>query len=160
MGLLAPTEGAIYIDGKPLKTISHYRRQIAAVMQDDQLLSGTIMDNIACFSPQPDIEQVYSCAKMACIHEDILKMPMQYSSLVGDLGTSLSGGQKQRIVLARALYRQPSILFMDEATSHLDIENESRVNRNIQRMNITRVLVAHRTETIKSADRKINIGSN
>lgn len=157
VGLLTPTEGEILVDGKPLKSTTHYRSQIAVVMQDDQLLSGTIMDNIACFSPQPDMEKVYSCAKTACIHEDILKMPMQYSSLVGDLGTSLSGGQKQRIILARALYRQPRILFLDEATSHLDFENESQVNRNLQRMEITRVLVAHSNETIKSTDRQISI---
>ena len=126
-------------------------------MQDDQLLAGTIADNIACFDPQPDLQHIFECAQMACIHDEVLKMPMQYNTLVGDMGTSLSGGQKQRIVLARALYRGPRILFMDEATSHLDVTNESMVNDHIKRLAITRVLVAHRPETIMSAGKQINL---
>ncbi len=157
MGLITPTAGEILIDGKPLKQINNYRAQIAGVMQDDQLLSGDISDNIACFSPQISLEKVQLCAQLACIHDEILHMPMQYNSLVGDMGSGLSGGQKQRIVLARALYREPQILFMDEATSHLDVNNESIVNSHIKQLNITRVLVAHRPETVASADREINM---
>lgn len=157
MGLLEPTEGEVMIDGEPLKRMAHYRSQVAGVMQDDQLLAGTIADNIACFEPQPDLQRVAQCAQMACIHEEILRMPMQYNTLVGDMGTSLSGGQKQRVILARALYRRPRILFMDEATSHLDVANESRVNHHISSLAITRVLVAHRPETVESAGRKINL---
>ena len=99
------------------------------------------------------MDRVVWAARMACIHDDILSLSMQYNTLVGDMGTSLSGGQKQRIVLARALYRQPAILFMDEATSHLDISNESQVTQHLDNLNITRVIVAHRIETIASADR-------
>lgn len=157
MGLLQPSEGEILIDGLPLKQLPHYRNQIAGVMQDDQLLAGAIADNIACFEPQLDLERIVHCAQMACIHEEILRMPMQYNTLVGDMGTSLSGGQKQRIVLARALYRAPRILFMDEATSHLDVANESLVNDHIKRLAITRVLVAHRPETVGSAGRQIEL---
>lgn len=157
MGLIEPTEGEVLIDGKPLRHLRHYRSQIAGVMQEDQLISGDIANNIACFEPHPDINKVYFCAQLACIHEDILRMPMQYNTLVGDMGTSLSGGQKQRIILARALYREPRILFMDEATSHLDVGNESVVNHHIQQLPITRVLVAHRPETVASAGRQIKL---
>lgn len=157
MGLLHVEEGEVQADGTPLQKLGHYRQSIAAVMQDDQLLSGSVADNIACFDPQPDHERIQDCAQMAAIHDDILNMPMQYNTLVGDMGTSLSGGQKQRVLLARALYRQPTILFLDEATSHLDTENESIVNEHIKRLKITRVIVAHRTETIASADTVINL---
>ncbi|WKD49468.1 peptidase domain-containing ABC transporter [Microbulbifer spongiae] len=160
MGLLEPTEGEILIDGQPLRQLPNYRGQIAGVMQDDQLLAGTIGDNIACFEPQVDLQRIAHCAQLACIHEEIMHMPMQYNTLVGDMGTSLSGGQKQRIVLARALYRAPRILFMDEATSHLDVANESLVNQHIQQLAITRVLVAHRPETVKSTGRQINLADN
>ena len=155
MGLLTPTEGEILIDGKPLKQLPQYRQQIAAVMQEDQLMSGDIAENIACFEQPIDLARVYHCAHLACIHDDILRMPMQYNTLVGDMGASLSGGQKQRILLARALYRAPRILFMDEATSHLDTANEERVNQHIRELAMTRVIVAHRPETIASAERKI-----
>ncbi|WGL17549.1 peptidase domain-containing ABC transporter [Microbulbifer bruguierae] len=157
MGLLEPSEGEILVDGQPLKHLPHYRNQIAGVMQDDQLLTGTIADNIACFEPEIDLQRITTCTQMACIHKEIMQMPMQYNTLVGDMGTSLSGGQKQRIVLARALYRAPRILFMDEATSHLDMANESLVNDHINRLAITRVIVAHRPETAKSAGKRINL---
>lgn len=155
MGLLQPTEGEILIDGRPIKQVLDYRRQIAGVMQDDQLLAGSIADNIACFDQQIDFERIAICAQLACIHDEIMRMPMQYNTLVGDMGSSLSGGQKQRIVLARALCRMPRILFMDEATSHLDVANESLVNNHIKALAITRILVAHRPETVESAGRQI-----
>jgi ATP-binding cassette subfamily B protein RaxB len=157
MGLVTPSEGEILIDDKPIKSVTTYRSQIAAVMQDDQLISGDIAENIAFFALDTDWEQVYKCAELACIRDDILKMPMQFNSLIGDMGASLSGGQKQRIVLARALYREPRILFMDEATSHLDITNEALVNENINALKMTRILVAHRPETVRSAGRQINM---
>jgi len=157
MGLLEPTEGEIFIDDRPIGKVSDYRRQIAGVMQEDQLLAGSIADNIACGDPEMDFDRVMQCAQMACIHNEILKMPMQYNTLVGDMGSSLSGGQKQRVILARALYRAPRILFMDEATSHLDVANEGMVNSQIQRLAITRVLVAHRPETVESAGRRIEL---
>ncbi|MES2935434.1 MAG: peptidase domain-containing ABC transporter [Pseudomonadota bacterium] len=157
MGLITPSGGEILIDDVPLKQLSHYRSQIAAVMQEDQLLSGDIAENIACFAPQVNLEQVYECARMACIEQEINNMPMNYNTLVGDMGTSLSGGQKQRVILARALYRNPRILFLDEATSHLDVNNESLVNQHIKQLDITRIIVAHRPETVKSAGRQINL---
>ncbi len=159
LGLLQPASGSILIDNILLEQmgISNYRRQIAAVMQDDQLLSGSIKDNIAFFEDYINMELVEECAKMAAVHNDIMQMPMGYNSLIGDMGSALSGGQKQRILLARALYRQPRILFLDEATSHLDTKTESYVSNAIQQLNITRVVIAHRPETIASADRVIQL---
>lgn len=157
LGLDQPQEGDVLIDGVPLRQIGHrqYRRQVAAVMQEDQLFSGSVADNIAFFEPQADMSKVYRCARMAAIHDDIKKMPMGYDSLIGDMGSSLSGGQKQRIILARALYRSPRILFMDEATSHLDAKLEASISDAVKSLEITRVIIAHRQETIASADREI-----
>lgn len=152
MGLLQPNDGQILIDGQPLSQYVNYRQYIAAVMQDDQLLSGSIAENISCFDNTLDFEQVVHCAKLACVHDEIMSTSMQYNTLVGDMGSSLSGGQKQRIILARALYSQPSILFLDEATSNLDSTNEAAINIHIKNLSITRVVIAHRPETFKSAD--------
>jgi len=93
-------------------------------MQDDQLVSGSIADNICFFDECFELEHMAQCAELAGIHEEICHTPMAYNSLIGDMGTSLSGGQKQRVLLARALYRRPRLLFMDEGTSHLDIATE------------------------------------
>ena len=160
MGLLQPTSGSVLVDNHLIKSVANYRQSIAGVMQDDQLLSGSIADNIACFDDNLDMEKIVYHSQLASIHQEIMAMPMQYSTLIGDMGDSLSGGQKQRIILARALYRNPKILFMDEATSHLDIDNERLVNENIMQLSITRIIVAHRPETIRSADRVINLFDN
>jgi ATP-binding cassette subfamily B protein RaxB len=155
LGLLSAESGKIEVDGVDIKQLGlrNYRSQVAAVMQDDQLLSGTLAENISFFDPEASLEQIYTAAQLAGIHQDILAMPMGYNSLVGDMGSSLSGGQKQRLLLARALYRQPKILFLDEATSHLDVQQEHYVNQAVQQLKMTRIIIAHRPETILSAER-------
>lgn len=155
LGLLSAESGKIEVDGVDIKQLGlrNYRSQIAAVMQDDQLLSGTLAENISFFDPEASLEQIYTAAQLAGIHQDILAMPMGYNSLVGDMSSSLSGGQKQRLLLARALYRQPKILFLDEATSHLDVQLEHYVNQAVQQLKMTRIIIAHRPETILSAER-------
>jgi ATP-binding cassette subfamily B protein RaxB len=155
MGLITPLKGEVLVDGQPLTAYGYhrYRQQIGSVSQDDTLFAGSIAENIAFFDPQIDMDRVREAARVAAIEKDILTMPMQYESLVGDMGSSLSGGQRQRVLLARALYRRPTILFMDEGTAHLDIETERCVAHALQELSITRIIVAHRSETIASADR-------
>jgi len=155
LGLLATTRGSIALDGWEIDRLGHqrYRQMVGAVMQDDQLFAGSIAENIAFGDDGYDQERVEEAARLASIHDEILTMPMSYHSLIGDMGTTLSGGQKQRVILARALYRQPRILFLDEATSHLDVERERLVNEAIRDMKLTRIIIAHRPETIASADR-------
>ncbi|TAK99722.1 MAG: peptidase domain-containing ABC transporter [Aquabacterium sp.] len=155
LGLMQPDDGLIEVDGVPLSHmgLSTWRRAVASVMQDDVLFAGSIGDNIAFFDTQPDHAWIEQCARMASIHADIVAMPMQYNTLVGDMGAMLSGGQRQRILLARALYRRPRILVLDEATSHLDVSRERSVNEAIKNLRLTRIIVAHRPETIASADK-------
>ncbi|MBA0279959.1 peptidase domain-containing ABC transporter [Stenotrophomonas maltophilia] len=155
LGLLTPTEGQIRIGGVPLQNIGmeHYRRVIGAVMQNDQLFAGSISDNISFESESIDEDRIREAAKLAAVNDDIAAMSMGYNSLIGDMGTTLSGGQKQRVILARALYRKPQLLFLDEATSHLDVERERQVNEAVRQLDLTRIVIAHRPETIASADR-------
>jgi ATP-binding cassette subfamily B protein RaxB len=155
--LLVPTEGEVLVDGRPLSNVGleHYRSMLGVVMQDDQLFAGSIADNISFFSEYLDPIQIEECARQAAVHDDIAAMPMDYNTLIGDMGTVLSGGQKQRVLIARALYRRPAILLLDEATSHLDIEREKAVNAAIRSAQVTRIIVAHRPETIHSTDRII-----
>lgn len=159
LGVLPPTSGEVWIGGVALADlgVDGLRRLAGAVQQDDVLFAGSIADNICFFDPQADPKWIEECATLADIHHDIAAMPMAYHTLVGNMGTVLSGGQKQRVLLARALYRRPQILFLDEATSHLDVESERRVNAAIHALNITRVTVAHRPETIASAGRVITL---
>ncbi|WP_367607609.1 peptidase domain-containing ABC transporter [Legionella sp. W05-934-2] len=159
LGLMPPCQGDIYLDDIPLKHvgISKYRSLCASVMQDDTLISGSILDNITFLAAKIDIEKVYQVAKIAQIHDNIIKMPMGYETLIGDMGSTLSGGQKQRILIARALYKDPKILFLDEATSHLDVETEIKINHALKQLNMTQISIAHRQESIKMADRIIEI---
>jgi ATP-binding cassette subfamily B protein RaxB len=155
LGLLEPEEGEVLVDGVPLARFGHknYHDQIAAVLQEDSLFTGSLADNIALFDDSPDLARIAAAAGAAAIHDDILRMPMTYETLVGDMGSSLSGGQKQRVLLARALYRDPKLLVMDEGTAHLDAPTEQRVNASIGAMGITRIIIAHRAETISAAQR-------
>ena len=155
LGLFEPTAGRVLVDGRALADIGvgEYRRHVGSVMQEDALFAGSIAENIAFFDSEIDMAGVVRAATLACIHREIIAKPMQYETLVGDMGSALSGGEKQRVLLARALYRQPKILFMDEGTSSLDVVTEREVNASITSLGITRVIVAHRPETIRTADR-------
>lgn len=162
LGLLPVAEGEVLIGGVSMTRLgpTRFRGYIGTVMQDDRLFSGSIAENIAFFDPAADQVFIEACARMAAVHEDIVAMPMGYHTLIGDMGTVLSGGQKQRVLLARALYKRPRILLLDEATSHLDLPREKRVSDAIRHLNITRVIVAHRPETIATADRVITLDSS
>ncbi|RXJ72022.1 ABC transporter ATP-binding protein [Veronia nyctiphanis] len=157
LGLLTPTKGQVLIDGVDIRQagLVPYRKCVAAVMQDDHLLTGSIVDNICFFDSEPDLNSIYKCAKIASIHEDIIKMPMGYNTMVGDMGSQFSGGQIQRLLLARALYQKPDVLFMDEATSSLDVNNEAVISQQIKELEITRVIIAHRPETLRHSGRVV-----
>jgi ATP-binding cassette, subfamily B, bacterial CvaB/MchF/RaxB len=157
VGIHTPQGGEIRIGGVPLAQLglARWRTMIGTVMQDDQLFAGSIADNICFFDAEPDAPWIEECARLSAVHDEIEAMPMGYHTLVGDMGTSISGGQKQRILLARALYKRPQVLLLDEATSSLDVEHERLVNQAIRQLELTRVIVAHRPETIASAARVI-----
>jgi ATP-binding cassette, subfamily B, bacterial CvaB/MchF/RaxB len=159
LGQLIPQEGEVLIGGLPLRQIglSFYRSQIGTVMQNDRMFAGSLADNICFFDTTPDQSRVETCAKLARIHETIIKMPMGYNTLVGDMGSVLSGGQMQRLVLARSLYKEPRILFLDEATSHLDVQLEQQITQSIAELALTRVVIAHRPETIRASGRVISL---
>lgn len=159
LGLQRPTQGSISLDGNPA-TANHWRawrKHVGVVAQDDRLLSGTIADNIAFFDPDLDMERVQEAAISAQVHQEILRMPMQYLSLVGDMGSTLSGGQRQRVLLARALYRQPKVLVLDEGTANLDERTEELIAELISDLPITRIVVAHRPALIRRAHRVIEV---
>ncbi|NDF79576.1 MAG: peptidase domain-containing ABC transporter [Betaproteobacteria bacterium] len=158
LGLMAPTHGVVLYGGVPVQQLglSNVRRKIGVVMQEDALLTGSIADNIAFFDLAPHQPTIERCAQLAEIHQDIMRMPMAYHTLIGELGSGLSGGQKQRLLLARALYGQPTVLALDEATSHLDMRNEQAVSQTLSQLQLTRIVIAHRPETIARADRQID----
>ncbi|WP_126424270.1 peptidase domain-containing ABC transporter [Asticcacaulis excentricus] len=159
LGLMPPNEGTIKLDGHeatPARWRS-WRASVGYVAQNDNLLSGTIAENISFFSSDFDTATIHEAAKIAQIHNEILKMPMGYHTLVGDMGSSLSGGQKQRLLLARALYRKPKILILDEGTANIDEETEEIISQIIRELDITRIAVAHRPSLIKKADRIVDV---
>lgn len=158
-GFLKPTSGKIYFNQIDINQIglNSYRKYIACVLQDDKFFSGSILENIVSFESDYDLEFAIECAKIANIHDEIMAMPMNYETLLGELRNSLSGGQKQRLFIARALYKKPRVLFMDEATSHLDENNEKLINEAISKLNMTRIIIVHRQSTIMSADRVIDL---
>ncbi|MDC2889191.1 ATP-binding cassette domain-containing protein [Psychrosphaera algicola] len=159
LGLLPPDSGEILWDGINQQNCNPHslRSQVGSVMQNDQLLSGSIAANISQFSERYDIEHVMYCAKIAAIHDEIIEMPMGYHSLIGEMGVALSGGQVQRIILARALFQSPQILLLDEASAHLDIHSECQINLSLNDLKVTKIVVAHRPETIAHCDRVLEL---
>lgn len=159
LGILPPTQGDVIIGGA---SVVHappeaLRRTIGCVTQGDTLFAGSIADNISFFDDRADQRRIEQCARLASIHDEIVAMPMGYNTLVGYLGSVLSGGQQQRVLLARALYKRPSLLILDEATSHLDLKREILVNSGIRSLDVTRIIVAHRPQTAATADRILTL---
>ncbi|HVU67156.1 MAG TPA: peptidase domain-containing ABC transporter [Ktedonobacteraceae bacterium] len=154
LGLYLPTEGQILYDNFPLSNMDYQdvRRQFGVVMQDTSLFSGSVRQNIALHDPAMPMEQIVKAAQLAAIHEDVLRMPMEYETLISEGGSALSGGQRQRLALARALAHNPAILLLDEATSNLDVLTEQQVERNLHTVPCTQIIIAHRLSTIRDAD--------
>ncbi len=159
LGVYLPRKGSILVDGIPITQLGldAWRAQVGSVMQDDTLFAGSIADNIAFFDTKPERAWIEECARLASIHDDIARLPMRYQTLVGDMGATLSGGQKQRVLLARAIYRRPRVLILDEATSHLDIAREADIGRVVAGMPVTRIVVAHRPQTLASVERVVEM---
>ena len=157
--LLVTSTGSILVDGINLRELdtASYRRQIGVVMQDDDLFSGSMLDNIAVGGGTPDMARVESAARLACIHDEISQMPMRYLTLVGHMGSTLSGGQRQRVMIARALYREPKLLILDEGTAHLDDALQQRVLNNLANLAITIIAVSHDVRVLDRADRIIRL---
>lgn len=160
-GLLEPDVGEVLLDGMPYQTwgVGNIRRHMSVVMQDDDLLAGSIAENVAFFSPNIDHQRVLEALEMAEILDHVRTLPFGVNTLMGDLSAPLSSGQRQRLTIARALYRQPRVLILDEGTSHLDLETEKRVWRRLAGLSITRLIVTHRPETMQQADRLLHLDS-
>ena len=157
-GLLQPQAGDVIISGHSVcASRASVLGKVGFVLQDDSLFAGTVSENIAFASDVADMARVEECARLACLHDEIMAMLMGYSTLIGDMGSALSGGQQQRLLLARALYQQPSILILDEATSHLDVPTEQRISAMLAELHMTRVFAAHRPDTVAIADRVISL---
>jgi ATP-binding cassette subfamily B protein RaxB len=159
LGLHRPAAGTIELDGNPADADlwRAWRKHVGVVAQDDRLLSGTIADNIAFFDPELDMARVLAAATAAQVHDEIMRSPMQYLGLVGDMGSTLSGGQRQRVLLARALYTQPRVLLLDEGTANLDETTEEAIADVIEKLPITRIVVAHRPALIRRANRVFRV---
>ena len=158
--LLTPESGVLFIDGTDINSLDpeHYRGQLGVVMQDDDLFSGSLIENIAMSEGQADLERVRQAAALACIHDDIERMPMGYHTLVGPMGSTLSGGQRQRVMIARALYRRPALILMDESTAHLDEDLQRQVFDNLMATGTTIIAVTHDERVLTRADRQIRLG--
>ena len=159
LGLLPATEGEVRVNGRNLADwdVAQYRARIGAVMQDDQLFVGTIEDNISFFDSEHDPARARECARAAMIDEEIMAMPMQYNTIVGSLGMALSGGQKQRVLLARALYRKPQILFLDEAFDQMDLALERRISSALSERSLSLVIVSHRGDTVATSSKRLEM---
>jgi ATP-binding cassette subfamily B protein RaxB len=157
VGLYAPTGGEVLLDGRPLPQVDagSFRRRLGIVMQEDRLFTGSISENIALFDRSPDMERIRECARLAQIDEEIMCLPMRYHTQIGDLGTSLSAGQRQRVLLARALYRAPAVLVLDEGTANVGPECEARIMQAIRELRATRIVATHSPYVAGAADRVI-----
>ncbi len=159
LGLLTPTEGQILISGIPIAEIgqAELRAAVGTILQEDQVLTGTLAENIAGFNLDAPFTDIEKAAQHANLHRVIIKLPMGYHTNISDNCSTLSSGQKQRLLLARAFYKKPRLLVLDEATSNLDLHTEQHVIQTIRQIKATKVTIAHRRETLAMAERVIHL---
>ena len=163
LGYYPASEGAIMVSGKNINeyNLKWWRRHCGVVMQDGVIFSESIARNIAVYDDEVDIARLEQAARIACIHNYILSLPLKYDTKIGRDGVGLSQGQKQRILIARAVYKNPDFIFLDEATNSLDAKNEREIVENLEEFykGRTVVVVAHRLSTVKNADQIVVIDS-
>lgn len=156
MGFYPPLKGEILVGDASLSNINPHlwRSQIGSVLQDGYIFSDTIAANIALAEDEPNLDQLRQAVDIANIREFIESLPLKYNTIIGMEGMGLSQGQKQRILIARAIYKNPDMLFFDEATNALDTNNEKAIMQNLEQYyeGRTVVVVAHRLSTVKDAD--------
>ena len=154
MGLHLPSEGRVAFDDIDLTQLDLrlLRRQLGIVPQRPYLFGTTVRANIALARPDATLDEIKAAARRACIHDDIMALPLGYETPLLDGGASLSGGQRQRVALARALVAQPAILLLDEATSALDAVSERAVQQQLGELGCTRIVIAHRLSTVREAE--------
>ncbi len=152
---------SILVDGIDLKRLDtvYYRQRLDVVMQDDDLFSGSLVENIALDADKPDMERVEWAARLACIHEDIQRMPMQYLTLIGHMGSTLSGGQRQRVMIARAIYRRPRLFLLDEGTARLNDQLQQQVLTNLTSLGATIIAVTQDVRVLERANRVVALPS-
>jgi ATP-binding cassette subfamily C protein len=157
LGFEAPNSGTVMVDRKDLRSLnkSAYRRQLGVVLQNGNLISGSIYENITITAPEANYARVNEVVAQVGLKDDIAQMPMGLHTMLGETSNTISGGQKQRILIARAICGSPKILIFDEATSALDNLTQAAVSSNLDKMDVTRIVVAHRLSTIKNCDRII-----
>lgn len=155
LGFESPNSGIVMVDGKDLRSIDKgaYRRQLGVVLQNGKLISGSIYENITITASHVSMESVNEVIDQVGLRHDISQMPMGIHTMLSENCNTISGGQQQRILIARAIVGNPKILIFDEATSALDNITQAAVSRNLDKMNVTRIVVAHRLSTIKNCDR-------
>ncbi|MBA4601014.1 peptidase domain-containing ABC transporter [Thermoactinomyces mirandus] len=155
MGLYRPTSGQIFIDGKAIERydLKALRSHMGVILQESRLFHKSIKENIRMHNSEISDDQIRSAAATAFIHNEIMRLPMQYDTQLSESGSNLSGGQRQRLLIARALAHSPSILILDEATSFLDFNSERKVDKNLSDLRCTRIVIAHRLNTVINADR-------
>lgn len=155
LGFETPQSGIVMVDGKDLHSIDKgaYRRQLGVVLQNGRLISGSIYENITITAPHVNLARVNEVIDQVGLRHDITQMPMGIHTMLSENCNTISGGQQQRILIARAIVGNPKILIFDEATSALDNITQAAVSSNLDKMNVTRIVVAHRLSTIKNCDR-------